>query len=163
LRHIKSAISNQPFGFCPSGLIEFERIEPKLVAKQLEAAPEHPFDTDPLSINFERLTNHKPNAAERMLAGSTIDWLVAFPVDARPKALCERFPHVANGSPRPGRTASTAPAAFNCWPTIRAGRQLQCIGFGSLKLVSANRSPESLERAVRQTGHLRHRLCHCWG
>ena len=31
-----------------------------------------------------------------MLAGATIDWLIAFPLEARPKALCDRFPHVAN-------------------------------------------------------------------
>ena len=33
---------------------------------------------------------------ERMLAGTTIDWLIAFPTEARPKALCEKYPHVAN-------------------------------------------------------------------
>ena len=31
-----------------------------------------------------------------MLAGTTIDWLIAFPLDARPKALCDKYPHVAN-------------------------------------------------------------------
>ncbi len=52
--------------------------------------------TDPLSINFDRRKDNTPTSAESLLAGTTIDWLIAFPVDARPKALCERFPHVAN-------------------------------------------------------------------
>jgi hypothetical protein len=35
-------------------------------------------------------------STERMLAGYAIDWLIAFPADARPKALCDRFPWIAN-------------------------------------------------------------------
>lgn len=53
-------------------------------------------DRDPLSINFGRRKDHRPSAAERMLAGPTIDWLVALPAGERPKSLCERYPHVAN-------------------------------------------------------------------
>ena len=53
-------------------------------------------DIDPLSVNFGRRKDCKPTAAERTLAGTTIDWLVAFPADSRPKSLCDRFPHVAN-------------------------------------------------------------------
>ena len=67
--------------------------------------------TDPLSINFERAKDYKPISSERMLAGAAIDWLVAFPVDSRPKALCERFAHVANrlakGWSNPARSAQS--------------------------------------------------------
>ena len=89
-------MSNEPFEFRPSGIIEFEKVEPEAVARQMREPVEDPMDTDPLSINFGRRKDSKPSSAERMLAGATIDWLVAFPVDSRPKALCERFPHVAN-------------------------------------------------------------------
>jgi hypothetical protein len=89
-------MSNSSFEFRPSGSIEFEQLEPEAVANQVEASADDGLDTDPLSINFGRNKNSKPTAAERMLAGTTIDWLVAFPIESRPKALCERFPHVAN-------------------------------------------------------------------
>ncbi len=89
-------MSNEPFEFRPSGSIEFEQVEPEAVAKQLHPSADDVLDTDPLSINFGRRKDTKPSAAERMLAGTTIDWLLALPVDSRPRALCERFAHVAN-------------------------------------------------------------------
>ena len=89
-------MSNEAFEFRASGLVEFEKVEPAAVAKQMESKSDDGMDTDPLSINFERRKDHKPAATERMLAGSTIDWLISFPADARPKALCDRYPHVAN-------------------------------------------------------------------
>ncbi|MEQ1807649.1 MAG: hypothetical protein ABL900_19895 [Burkholderiaceae bacterium] len=92
-------MSNPPIQFRPSGSIEFEQVEFVTANKPAPAAAaalDPAIDTDPLSINFGRMKEHKPESAERMLVGPTIDWLVGFPVDARPKALCERFPHVAN-------------------------------------------------------------------
>lgn len=89
-------MSNRPFEFRYSGSIEFEQLEPEAVAEQVKASADDGTDGDPLSINFGRSRNSKPTSAERMLAGATIDWLVAFPLESRPKALCERFPHVAN-------------------------------------------------------------------
>jgi len=78
-------------------MVEFEAIEPEELIEQAQAqSADESLDTDPLSINFQRSKETKPTAAERMLAGNTIDWLLAFPADARPKALCERYPHVAN-------------------------------------------------------------------
>lgn len=93
-------MSNPPLEFRPSGTIEFEQIEIGPPAAQPAARAAAPVDekieTDALSINHGRAKDVKPTAAERMLAGTTIDWLIAFPVEARPKALCDRFPHVAN-------------------------------------------------------------------
>lgn len=89
-------MSHESFEFRPSGSIEFEHVEPAVVAKQLDAPADEPIDSDALSINYGRRKDHKPVATERMLAGPTIDWLVSFAADSRPKALCERYPHVAN-------------------------------------------------------------------
>jgi hypothetical protein len=90
-------MSNAPLEFRPSGTIDFEHVEIRTEVAAVAAAPvDDKMDTDPLSINFEREKAAKPTAAERMLAGATIDWLIAFPFESRPKALCERFPHVAN-------------------------------------------------------------------
>lgn len=93
-------MTNQPPQFRPSGTIEFEQVvfeAPAAQPVQAQAPPvDASIDADPLSVTFGRKKGDKPSAAERMLAGTTIDWLVAFPNEARPKALCERFAHVAN-------------------------------------------------------------------
>ncbi len=89
-------MSTSGFEFRPSGIIEFEALEATAVARQMKAPADDGRDHDPLSVNFGRRKDDPPNAAERMLAGATIDWLLALPIDVRPKALCERFPHVAN-------------------------------------------------------------------
>ena len=82
-------MSNKPFELRPSGFIEFEHVDLSAAADQAQTAVDAAMDTDPLSVNFERRKDHKSTAAERALAGTTIDWLVAFPADSRPKALCE--------------------------------------------------------------------------
>jgi len=89
-------MSNQPFELGPSAFIEFEPVTPAATAEQLNKPGDDQTDADPLSITLGRRKDHKPTAAERMLAGATIDWLIALPVDVRPKTLCERFPHLAN-------------------------------------------------------------------
>lgn len=81
--------------FRPSGSIDFDPT-PIAPAASPAAPVDDKIDHDPLSINFGREKLHKPLSTERMLAGTTIDWLIAFPMDARPKALCDKFPHVAN-------------------------------------------------------------------
>jgi len=89
-------MSNQPFELGPSAFIEFDQVKPEAVAEQASKPVDNAMDGDPLSITFGRRKDSKPTAGERMLAGATIDWLIAFPLELRPKALCERFPHVAN-------------------------------------------------------------------
>jgi hypothetical protein len=92
--------SAQPFAFRPSGSIEFEALDPVAVAEPQQAAAaaaqDDGTDPDPLSINFGRKKDTKPTSVERMLSGPAIDWFVGFPADARPKALCDQYPHVAN-------------------------------------------------------------------
>jgi len=89
-------MSNKPFELRASGFIEFEQVEVRPVPSPVESARDETLDHDPLSINFERKKDRKTTSTDRMLAGATIDWLVAFPNESRPKALCEKFPHVAN-------------------------------------------------------------------
>lgn len=91
-------MSDKPFEFRPSGSIEFEAIEPEVLVKQreTEGVPEENIDRDPLSINFGRAKGTKPSGAERMLSSAAMDWFIAFGADARPKALCDQYAHVAN-------------------------------------------------------------------
>src|SRR5258706_6762095 len=88
--------TTKAFELRPSAFIEFEEVKPEAIADQVRKPVDDALANDPLSINFERRKDSKPTSTERMLAGITIDWLVGFPVESRPKALCERFPHVAN-------------------------------------------------------------------
>lgn len=91
--------NNKTLDFRPSGSIEFEAVPiPSVTAPAAaEAKPvDDKIDSDPLSINFGREKVHKPLATERMLSGATIDWVISFPLEVRPKALCDRYPHVAN-------------------------------------------------------------------
>jgi hypothetical protein len=88
---------SQPFR--PSGSLEFEHIEVESLIRKNRATgstDDDKIDADPLSINFGRAKDHVAAPAEALLEGPTIDWLVSFPMGARPKALCERYPHVAN-------------------------------------------------------------------
>lgn len=93
-------MSNPSLAFRPSGSIEFEQVSfeapPPAVAAASAPPADDGIDRDALSINFGRAKDHKPVSTERMLAGYAIDWLIAFPADARPKALCDRFPWAAN-------------------------------------------------------------------
>ena len=92
------------------------------VAAAAAAPVDDKIDTDPLSINFEREKTAKPTAAERMLAGPTIDWLIAFPFESRPKALCERVS--ACGQPPGqglGRQGRLRRRACRRWSTTSAG------------------------------------------
>ena len=95
--------NNNTLDFRPSGTIDFEAVEiPSTTgAAAAPAAPaaapvDDKLDGDPLSINFGREKVHKPLSTERMLAGATIDWLISFSIATRPKALCDKYPHVAN-------------------------------------------------------------------
>lgn len=87
---------NKPFELSASGLIDFEVLKPELVAAALKEPEAEAIVTDPLSIDFGRTKGSKQAVGERMLAGSTIDWLLAIEPALRPKRLCERYPHVAN-------------------------------------------------------------------
>ena len=92
-------MSTEPVDFTPSasGVIEFEPVEPVVLIQQAAKAPvDETLDNDPLSAVFGQKKGSKPAAGDHMLAGTTIDWLIAFPMEARPKALCEKYPHVAN-------------------------------------------------------------------
>lgn len=106
-------MSTESVDFTPSasGVIEFEPVEPVVLVQQsAKAAVDETLDNDPLSPVFGQKKGSKPVAGDHMLAGTTIDWFVALPAAARPKALCERYPHVANRLARDWKIAALAVA-----------------------------------------------------
>jgi hypothetical protein len=83
----------QPFN--PSGLIEFEITD---VADARKAA-----DKPAAIVALEKLLpghwdeQRRPaSPTDRALTGKAIDWLLALPANARPKALSEQYPRIAN-------------------------------------------------------------------
>jgi hypothetical protein len=136
-------MSSKPFELRPSEFIEFESVAIESVPETPKAPVDDTIDADPLSINFERKKDFKPTSAERVLAGETIDWLVSFAPDARPKALCERYAHVANrlakqwrDKPRSGQSL-TALVSDPRWGTAGYPAQVQDELSRLLKIVAS--------------------------
>jgi hypothetical protein len=86
-----------PKPFKPSGVIEFEFID-------VEAARREADDHKHAVVTaFEKLLpgyweeQRRPlTPADRALTGKGIDWMLGLPSNARPKALCEQYPRIAN-------------------------------------------------------------------
>jgi len=121
---------SQPFR--PSGSLEFEHIEVESLIRKNRATgstDDDKIDADPLSINFGRAKDHVAAPAEALLEGPTIDWLVSFPMGARPKALCERYPHVAN---RLARAWSDAESSMRLVRQLAADPRWGSVGHPAL-------------------------------
>ncbi|HEY6511121.1 MAG TPA: hypothetical protein VI032_04040 [Burkholderiaceae bacterium] len=83
----------QPFN--PSGLIEFEITDVNEARKEA--------DKPAAIVALEKLLpghweeQRRPlSPSDRALTGKAIDWLLALPQKARPKALSEQYPRIAN-------------------------------------------------------------------
>ena len=123
--------NNNSIDFRPSGTIDFEPVAIPAATAPAAAPVDDRIDRDPLSINFGREKVHKPSSIERMLAGTTIDWLIAFPMEARPKAMCDKYPHVANriarewAAPTAARRSLQALVADTRWGSAGFPAQVQ--------------------------------------
>jgi len=83
----------QPFK--PSGLIEFEFTNVEDARKEADK-PAAVVAIEKLLPGYWEEQRRPLSAADRALTGKAIDWMLALPVHARPKALCEQFPRIAN-------------------------------------------------------------------
>lgn len=91
-------MSSEPRGqkpFKPSGLIDFEFTD--VAGARREA------DKPTAVAALEKLLpgqweeQRRPlTAADTTLTGKGIDWMLSLPANARPKALCEQYPRIAN-------------------------------------------------------------------
>ena len=83
----------QPFN--PSGLIEFEVTDVANVHKEADKPAVIVALEKLLPGNWEE--QRRPlSPSDRALTGKAIDWLLTLPAGARPKALGEQFPRIAN-------------------------------------------------------------------
>ena len=83
----------QPFN--PSGLIEFEITDVNQARKEAEK-PAAIVALEKLLPGQWEEQRRPLTPSDRALTGKTIDWLMALPVSARPKALSEQYPRIVN-------------------------------------------------------------------
>ena len=83
----------QPFN--PSGLIEFEITNVDDARKEAEK-PAAIVALEKLLPGYWEEQRRPLSPSDRALTGKTIDWLMALPANARPKALSEQYPRIAN-------------------------------------------------------------------
>src|SRR5512144_2905469 len=79
----------------PSGLIEFEFINVEDARKEAEQ-PAAIVALEKLLPGYWEEQRRPLTASDRALTGKAIDWLMTLPAKARPRALSEQFPRIAN-------------------------------------------------------------------
>jgi hypothetical protein len=84
-----------PKPFKPSGLIEFEITDAE-AARREAAKPPAVAAIEKLLPGYWEEQRRPLTAADKALTGKGIDWMLSLPSNARPKALCEQYPRIAN-------------------------------------------------------------------
>jgi hypothetical protein len=80
----------------PPGSIEFELTDLQDARLALEELPEGVDRVPKLASNYWEQRRRRPQATDRALQGSTIEWLLKLPAPLRPRELCDRYPRAAN-------------------------------------------------------------------
>ena len=75
---------------------EFELTDIDQARRALEELPPGVGGAATLASGYWEARRRQTIPSDKALAGTTIDWLLALPSDVRPKALCDRFPRIAN-------------------------------------------------------------------
>jgi hypothetical protein len=83
----------QPFN--PSGLIEFEITDVNDARKEADK-PAAIVALEKLLPGYWEEQRRPPSPSDRALTGKAMDWLMALPANARPKALSEQYPRIVN-------------------------------------------------------------------
>jgi len=79
----------------PSGLIEFEITNVADARKEAEK-PAAIVALEKLLPGYWEEQRRPPSPSDRALTGKAMDWLMALPANARPKALSEQYPRIVN-------------------------------------------------------------------
>jgi hypothetical protein len=83
-------------GSQPPGAIDFEPTDFYNARKALDELPPGVREVAHLAPGYWEERRRKSVASDRALTGAAIDWVIALPVELRPRQLCETFPRVAN-------------------------------------------------------------------
>jgi len=90
---MSNSTGKQPFK--PSGLIEFEFTDVDDARKEAEK-PAAIVALEKLLPGYWEEQRRPLSPSDRALTGKAIDWLMALPAPARPRALSEQYPRIAN-------------------------------------------------------------------
>ena len=111
----------------PLDSFEFELTDFDQARRALEELPPGVGGIATLTPGYWEARRRKATPSDKALAGIAIDWLLALPSDVRPKALCDRFPRIANKiAAHWGDHAGAAAALQYLLTDERGGRR----GFG---------------------------------
>jgi len=80
----------------PSGSIPFETTDFDDARRSLDELPAGVVELAKYAPNYWEQRRRQPRPEDRALTGAAIDWVLALPPELRPRALCERYPRVAN-------------------------------------------------------------------
>jgi hypothetical protein len=81
--------------FKPSGLIEFEFTDVETARREADK-PAAVAAIEKLLPGYWEEQRRPLTPSDRALTGKGIDWMLGLPSNARPKALCELYPRIAN-------------------------------------------------------------------
>jgi hypothetical protein len=81
--------------FTPSGAIEFEFTDVDSARREADK-PAAVATLEKLLPGYWEEQRRPLTPSDRALTGKAIDWMLSLPSNARPKALCEQFPRIAN-------------------------------------------------------------------
>ncbi len=93
--HMSSEQQGQKKPFNPSGLIEFEFTDVEAARREADK-PAAVAALEKLLPGYWEEQRRPLTPSDRALTGKGIDWMLSLPSNARPKALCEQFPRIAN-------------------------------------------------------------------
>lgn len=78
------------------GALDFELTDFDEARQAMDELPPGVGTVRTLEPGYWESRRRKAEVTDRALTGAAIDWMLALPPDLRPKALCERYPRVAN-------------------------------------------------------------------
>jgi hypothetical protein len=80
----------------PPGTIPFETTDFDDARRSLDELPAGVVELAKYAPNYWEQRRRQPRPEDRALTGAAIEWVLALPPELRPRALCERYPRVAN-------------------------------------------------------------------
>jgi hypothetical protein len=80
----------------PPDTIPFEITDFDDARRSLDELPAGVAELAKYVPNYWEQRRRRPRPEDRALTGPAIDWVLALPAELRPRALCERYPGVAN-------------------------------------------------------------------
>jgi hypothetical protein len=125
----------------PPGTIDFQTTDFDDARRSLDELPAGVVELAKYAPNYWEQRRRRPRPEDRALTGAAIEWVLALPPGLRPRALCERYPRVANVIAAAwSRADELTPALHGLLTDTRGGRR----GFPA----NVRREIEALSRSL---------------